>query len=48
MASKYLQPLLEEMEPEMFQVYLRYHMTICERQDMVGVSHHLLDVFQKQ
>ena len=38
---------VDEMSDELFALYLQYHFTICERSDMVGVSHHILDIFQK-
>ena len=38
---------LADMDDELYQTYLRYHLTTCERQDMVGTSHHILDVFRK-
>lgn len=47
MATNYMRPVIDEMDEDFFQLYLRYHFTICERQDMVGTSHHILDVFQK-
>lgn len=47
MATKYMQKEIDAMEDEFFQLYLKYHFTICERRDMVGVSHHFLDVFRK-
>ena len=47
MATKYMQNEIDAMSDEFFQMYLKYHFTICERSDMVGVSHHFLDVFRK-
>lgn len=47
MATNYMRSVIDEMEEEFFQLYLRYHFTICERKDMVGVSHHFLDIFRK-
>ncbi|MBQ8834672.1 MAG: class I SAM-dependent methyltransferase [Oscillospiraceae bacterium] len=47
MATNYMRTAIDEMEKELFKLYLRYHFTICERADMVGVSHHILDVFRK-
>ena len=29
-------------------LYLKYHLSTCERQDMVGLSHHTLDIFRKE
>ena len=47
MATKYMQNQIDDMDDEFFQLYLNYHFSICERSDMVGVSHHFLDVFRK-
>lgn len=47
MATNYMRQTIDEMGDDFFQMYLRYHFAICERPDMVGVSHHILDVFQK-
>ena len=47
MATNYMRAVIDEMEEELFRLYLRYHFTVCERADMVGVSHHILDIFRK-
>ena len=47
MATNYMRQQIDEMDEEFFELYLKYHFTICERPDMVGVSHHFLDVFRK-
>lgn len=47
MATNYMRSVIDEMDDDFFQMYLNYHFTICERSDMVGVSHHILDVFRK-
>ena len=47
MASNYMREAVDGMDDEFFRLYLKYHFTICERSDMVGVSHHFLDVFRK-
>lgn len=47
MATNYMRGVIDEMDDEFFDLYLKYHFTICERADMVGVSHHFLDVFRK-
>lgn len=48
MATKYMQDTVDTMSDELFDLYLKYHFVICERGDMVGISHHLLDVFRKR
>ena len=47
MATHYMRSVIDEMDEEFYRLYLRYHFTICERADMVGTSHHILDVFKK-
>ena len=47
MATNYMRQCIDAMDEDFFQLYLKYHFTICERADMVGVSHHFLDVFRK-
>lgn len=47
MATNYMRQCIDEMDDEFFKMYLRYHFVICERSDMVGTSHHILDIHRK-
>ena len=47
MATNYMRSAIDEMEDAFFELYLKYHFTICERCDMVGTSHHILDIQRK-
>ena len=47
MATNYMRDVIDAMDDEMFDLYLRYHFAICERSDCVGTSHHILDVVRK-
>lgn len=47
MATNYMRTVVDEMDDDYFALFLQYHFTICERSDMVGVSHHFLDIFRK-
>ena len=47
MATNYMRTCIDEMDEALFNLYLKYHFTICERKDMVGTSHHFLDIFRK-
>ena len=47
MATNYMRKEVDAMDDDFFALYLRYHYVICERPDLVGASHHLLDVFRK-
>jgi len=44
----HMKEALEEMDDEMFALYLKYHFTTCERGDMVGLTNHSLDIFEKK
>ena len=35
------------MDDELFALYIQYHFATCERPDMLGLSHHTLDIFRK-
>lgn len=48
MATNYMRATIDEMDDEFFAMYLRYHFATCERADLVGASHHILDVFRKE
>jgi len=45
--AKFIKESLDEMTEEEFKLFMKYHLFICERQDMVGLSHHTLDIFRK-
>jgi hypothetical protein len=47
MATNYMRPVIDDMDDDFFAVYLNYHFAICERADMVGTSHHILDIHRK-
>ncbi len=38
---------MDALDDESFAFYMKYHLSICERPDMVGASNHILDVFRK-
>lgn len=47
MFSHYIPDEIDEMNDEMFEKYLRYTLSICENQNIVGASNHTLDVLEK-
>lgn len=48
MATGYMRDTIDQMDDELYELYLQYHFAICERPDLVGASNHFLDIFQKQ
>ena len=37
----------DAMDDDAFDIYLRYHFATCELPELVGWSHHTLDIFEK-
>ena len=48
MLTHFFAKTVDEMDNETFQLYMKYHLCICERKDMVGTTNHMLDVFRKE
>lgn len=47
MLTKCFDEAFDEMTDEEFELYMKYHYKICERDDMIGLSFHMLDIFRK-
>ncbi|NLC19362.1 MAG: class I SAM-dependent methyltransferase [Clostridiales bacterium] len=45
--TNYMRDTVDAMDDKTFDTYLKYHFAICERPDMVGISHHSLDIVRK-
>lgn len=43
-----LEEAVDNMDNETFQLYLKYHLSICERKDLIGASNHTLDILCKR
>ncbi len=46
-ASNYMRECIDAMDDETFASWLAYHFATCERQDLIGASHHTLDILRK-
>ena len=44
----FMREAVDGMNDEMFGLYLKYHFATCEREDLLGVTSHALDIFRKQ
>ena len=45
--SDYIRPVINKMNDETFDAYMKYHQTICERKELLGASSHVLDIVKK-
>lgn len=46
-AANYMRPFLNQLTEEEFEVFVQYHMSTCERPDLIGAGAHTLDILQK-
>ena len=46
-ATNYMRELIDAMDDETFSRWLDFHFATCERQDLIGASHHTLDILRK-
>lgn len=44
----HMREVIDKMDDETYELYLKYHFKTCERQDLIGLSHHTLDVLRKE
>lgn len=47
MYTNYMRETVDNLDDYEYDKYLKYHFYICNRPDMIGISHHTLDVLQK-
>ena len=46
-ATNYMRECVDAMDEKTFEVWMKYHLTICERMDLIGATNHGLDILQK-
>lgn len=46
-ATNYMRGMVDAMDEETFDYWVKYHLSICERQDLIGATNHSLDILQK-
>lgn len=45
--ARLLREAVDKMDNDTFELFLKYHFAVCERQDLVGITSHSLDIFRK-
>lgn len=45
--ANYLRPVLNAMDEEEFDFFMKYHLATCERQDLIGAAAHTVDILRK-
>lgn len=46
--ANYMRPILNSMDEETFDIFIKYHLSTCERQDLLGAGAHTLDILIKE
>lgn len=46
-AANYIRPYLNALDDEEFQMFVQYHISTCEREDLMGASAHTVDIITK-
>ena len=46
-AANYIRPYLNKLTDEEFNEFIKYHLSTCERADMLGAAAHTLDILRK-
>lgn len=46
-ASDYIRKIINKMDSKTFDTYIKYHLSICERPELLGASSHVLDILKK-
>lgn len=43
----FMRESIDDMNDEIFKLYLKYHFATCERTDLLGITSHAVDIFKK-
>jgi SAM-dependent methyltransferase len=46
-AANYIRPYLNALSEEEFDFFIQYHLSVCERMDMMGASAHTVDILRR-
>lgn len=47
-AANYMRPYLNALTEEEFSLFIKYHLSTCERMDLMGASAHTVDILRKE
>ena len=45
--TRYIKDRLPNFSEAVYQAYVKYHLSICERPDLIGATNHSLDILTK-
>lgn len=47
-AADYMRDVLNKMSDEVFEKFIQYQLSVCERSDLLGASSHVVDILKKE
>ena len=45
--ANYMRQVLNSLTEEEFELFIQYHLSTCERQDLIGAAAHTVDILSK-
>lgn len=45
--ANYMRPVLNAMDEETFALFMQYHLSVCERSELIGAGGHTVDILQR-
>ena len=45
--TEYIKNIVNKMDDETYELFINYHLSICERLDLLGSGRHILDILEK-
>ena len=45
--TEYMKDIVNKMDEDTFNIFFDYHLSTCERKELLGASRHILDILQK-
>lgn len=46
--TDYIRPYINKLDRETFDLYIKYHLSVCDKKEMLATSSHILDILKKQ
>ena len=46
-ATNYMRDVIDALDEETFELWMKYHLATCERMDLIGATNHSLDILKK-
>jgi hypothetical protein len=45
--TEYIKNIVNKMDDETYELFINYHLSTCERSELLGSGRHILDILEK-